>query len=77
MNLEQTVFALLSKNEQLGQENDHLKSMLSVVQENIDLRARMQSFNHDPQEGSTGIVNVFSLSLDGSQGAVQSCPCSG
>ncbi|XP_044063368.1 speriolin-like protein [Siniperca chuatsi] len=43
MDLEQTVAALLSKNQQLGQENAQLKSMLSVVKENIDLRARMQN----------------------------------
>ncbi|XP_039974744.1 speriolin-like protein [Xiphias gladius] len=47
MDLEQTIAALLSKNEQLGQENDHLKLMLNVVKENRDLRARMQSFNND------------------------------
>ncbi|XP_070690949.1 speriolin-like protein [Pempheris klunzingeri] len=53
MDLEKTVVAMLSRNEQLRQENDQLKSMLSVVQENIDLRAKMQGFSHDPLEGST------------------------
>uniref|UniRef100_A0A3B4TP99 Speriolin C-terminal domain-containing protein n=1 Tax=Seriola dumerili TaxID=41447 RepID=A0A3B4TP99_SERDU len=50
MDLEQTFGALLSKNEHLRQENDQLKSMLSVVKENIDLRARMHCFNIDTME---------------------------
>ncbi|XP_047455035.1 speriolin-like protein isoform X2 [Mugil cephalus] len=45
MDPEQTSAALRLQNEQLRQENDQLKSMLIVVKENIDLRARMQSFN--------------------------------
>ncbi|XP_035528799.1 speriolin-like protein [Morone saxatilis] len=53
MDLEETVADLLSKNEQLGQENDQLKAMLSVVKENRDLRARMQSFNYDTLEELT------------------------
>ncbi|XP_051263064.1 speriolin-like [Dicentrarchus labrax] len=53
MDLEETVADLLSKNEQLGQENDQLKAMLSVVKENRDLRARMQSFNNDTLEELT------------------------
>lgn len=59
MNMEETVAALLSENEQLGQENDHLKTMLSLVKENRDLRARMQSFNSDSLEEFTGIVGDF------------------
>ena len=66
MDLEQTVAALQSKNEQLGQENDQLKLLLDVVKENRDLRARMQSFNSDSLDELTGIVSVFSLPLDGS-----------
>ncbi|XP_078109243.1 speriolin-like protein [Sander vitreus] len=51
MDLEQTINGLLSKNEQLEQENNLLKSMFSVVQENADLwRARMHGFNNDAFE---------------------------
>ncbi|CAK6960550.1 speriolin-like protein [Scomber scombrus] len=53
MDLEKTVGVLLSKNEQLELENDQLKSMLSVVKENIDLRAKMQRFNNDSLEDLT------------------------
>ncbi|XP_071324599.1 speriolin-like protein [Trachinotus anak] len=53
MDLEQTVGALLSANEQLKQENDQLRSMLSVVKENIDLRARMQNLSNDTLEEVT------------------------
>ncbi|XP_035498720.1 speriolin-like protein isoform X2 [Scophthalmus maximus] len=53
MDLEQTFNTLLSANEQLGQENEHLKSMLSVYKENNELRARMQSFNDNTLEAST------------------------
>lgn len=59
MDSEQTVAALLSQNEQLGQENDQLKLMLSVVVENRDLRARIQSFNNDSLKGLTGNVGVL------------------
>lgn len=59
MDLEKTVDALLSKNEQLEQENDQLKSMLSVVKENIDLRAKVQRLNNDSLEDLTGIVRVY------------------
>ncbi|XP_019110710.2 speriolin-like protein [Larimichthys crocea] len=47
MDLEETVFTLQSKCEQLWQENNQLKAMLGVVRENQDLKARMQSFSHD------------------------------
>uniref|UniRef100_UPI0037E8B434 speriolin-like protein n=1 Tax=Semicossyphus pulcher TaxID=241346 RepID=UPI0037E8B434 len=50
MDLEQTVAALLSKNEQLRQENEQLKSMLSLVKENNDLRTILESFNDDSLE---------------------------
>ncbi|XP_032375590.1 speriolin-like protein isoform X1 [Etheostoma spectabile] len=51
MDLEQTINGLLSKNEQLEQENNLLKSVFNVVQENADLwRARMQGFNNDALE---------------------------
>nr|XP_019948988.1 PREDICTED: speriolin-like protein [Paralichthys olivaceus] len=53
MDLEQTANLLLSKKEQLLQENEQLKSLLSVVKENVDLRARMQSFNNDNLEASS------------------------
>lgn len=70
MDLEETVAALRSKNEQFRQENDQLKVIVGVVQENLDLRARMQSFNNDTLEELPGTVSVFFLPLDGSQGAV-------
>lgn len=59
MDLEETIRALLSNNDQLRQQNDHLRSMLSVVKENIDLRARMQSFGNSTLEELPGIVGVF------------------
>ena len=58
MDPEETIAALASKNQQLGQENYQLKAMLSIVKENIDLRARMHSFNNDTLEELTGIVGV-------------------
>ncbi|KAJ4931149.1 hypothetical protein JOQ06_025447 [Pogonophryne albipinna] len=53
MDLEQTVAVLLSKNEQLGQENHLLKSMLGLVKENVELRSKMQSSNTDTLEDIT------------------------
>ena len=55
MDLEQTVAVLLSKNEQLGQENHLLKCMLGLVKENVELRSEMQSSNTDTLEDITGI----------------------
>lgn len=59
MDPEETIRALLSNNEQLRQQNDHLRSMLSVYKENIDLRARMQSFSSSTLDELPGIVGVF------------------
>lgn len=60
MDLEETIVALLSKNGQVRQENDQLKAVLcNVVQENRDLRTRMQSFINDTLEELPGIVSVF------------------
>lgn len=59
MDLEETVFTLQSKCEQLWQENNQLKAMLGVVRENQDLKARMQSFSHDTLMDPTGILNDF------------------
>lgn len=67
MDLEETVAALLFKNEQLGQENIQLRSMLGIFKENVELKARMQASNNDSLEELTGIV--FSLPLDGNKGA--------
>ncbi|KAK5892458.1 hypothetical protein CesoFtcFv8_012835 [Champsocephalus esox] len=53
MDLEHTVAVLLSKNEQLGQENHLLKSMLGLVKENVELRSKMQSSNTDTLEDIT------------------------
>ncbi|XP_037640369.1 speriolin-like protein [Sebastes umbrosus] len=50
MHLEHTVADLLSENEQLHQDRALLKLMLSVVQENVDLRARIQSSSSDTRE---------------------------
>ncbi|XP_008283928.1 speriolin-like protein [Stegastes partitus] len=47
MDLEQTCAALHLKSDQLRQEFDELKSWLSVVKENMDLRDKMQSSNGD------------------------------
>lgn len=59
MHLEHTVADLLSENEQLHQDRALLKLMLSVVQENVDLRARIQSSSSDTREELPGIVLVF------------------
>ncbi|XP_026228626.1 speriolin-like protein isoform X2 [Anabas testudineus] len=53
MDQDQTIAALLSENERLGQENYQLKWTLSLVKENHDLRERM-SFNSDSMEELTG-----------------------
>lgn len=55
MDQDQTIAALLSENERLGQENYQLKWTLSLVKENHDLRERM-SFNSDSMEELTGIL---------------------
>lgn len=48
MELEETFVDLFSKIGQLRQENDQLKAGLcSALQENRELRAKMQSINHD------------------------------
>lgn len=58
MDLEQSI-AVLSKTEKLGQENENLKStMLSVIKENRDLKAKMNNFSRDALEELTGIGNV-------------------
>lgn len=56
MDQEETIAALLSENEKLGQENDQLKWTLSLVKENHDLRGR-RSFNNTLEE-LTGILYV-------------------
>ncbi|KAG8010120.1 Speriolin-like protein [Nibea albiflora] len=53
MDLEETVFTLQYKCEQLWQENNQLKAMLGVVRENQDLKAKMQSFSHDTLKDPT------------------------
>ena len=60
MDLEETIVALLSKNGQVREENNQLKAVLcNVVQENRDLRTRMQSFINETLEELPGIVSVF------------------
>lgn len=59
MHLDHTVADLLSENEQLHQDRALLKLMLSVVQENVDLRARIQSSSSDTREELPGILLVF------------------
>ncbi|XP_071388922.1 speriolin-like protein [Centroberyx affinis] len=54
MDLEQAHVTLLSENDTLRQENDHLKLMLGLVKENIDLRAKVQSSNSEFLKESTG-----------------------
>lgn len=67
MNLEQTVTALSTQNEQFKQENDQLKAVLGIVQENRDLRATVQGFiGADDSQGT-----VLFLPLDGSKKAIQ------
>lgn len=47
MEPEETIAALLSKSEQVAEENDHLKAVLcSVVLENRELRGRTRSSNN-------------------------------
>ncbi|XP_034434989.1 speriolin-like protein [Hippoglossus hippoglossus] len=69
MDLEQTVTVLLSENEQLGHENQLLKLLFSVVKENSELRARIQSFNIDTLGSSTGRkpTSLWKTTLDESQ----------
>lgn len=56
MNLEQTVTALSTQNEQFKQENDQLKAVLGIVQENRDLRATVQGFiGADDSQGSVSV----------------------
>ena len=52
---------LLSENKQLGQEPEQLKSLLSVINENVALRATMQILNKDNLQVSSGIVVVLLL----------------
>ncbi|KAM4581028.1 speriolin-like protein [Odontesthes bonariensis] len=53
MNLGQSSVARKAKSQQLAQENDQLKSVLNLLQENMDLRARVQSFSNDTLEELT------------------------
>ncbi|CAG6015584.1 unnamed protein product [Menidia menidia] len=46
--------ATKAKNQQLMQENDQLKSVLNLLKENMELRARMQSWNDETLEEFTG-----------------------
>lgn len=56
MNLETSVAALQAQNVQLMQENDQLTLRVSLVQENMDLKARL---SHDDTLGDfTGIVCI-------------------
>lgn len=74
MNLEQTVTALSTQNEQFKLENDQLKAVLGIVQENRDLRATVQGFiGADDSPGSA----LFSP-LGGSKTAIfHELKCSG
>ncbi|KAL7393752.1 hypothetical protein ABVT39_015532 [Epinephelus coioides] len=54
MDREHTVVALLSRNDQLVQENDVLKSVLDVIKENRDLRVRMQRPDNSAREELAG-----------------------
>lgn len=67
MNLEQTVTALSTQNEQFKQENDQLKAVLGIIQENRDLRATVQGFiSADDSQG-----NVSFPPLESSKEAIQ------
>ncbi|XP_047218057.1 speriolin-like protein [Girardinichthys multiradiatus] len=55
MNLEQFPAALQVKNDQLMHENDHLQTMVRLLQENSDLKARLQGTTDDSVAGLTGI----------------------
>lgn len=71
MNLEQTVTALSTQNEQFKQENDQLKAVLGIIQENRDLRATVQGFiGADDSQGT-----VLFLPLDGSKEAIHDFKC--
>ncbi|MEQ2232402.1 hypothetical protein ILYODFUR_010914 [Ilyodon furcidens] len=55
MNLEQFPAALQVKNDQLMHENDHLQTMVRLLQENSDLKARLQGTTDNSVAGLTGI----------------------
>ena len=59
MDLEQTVAALLTKNEQLVQENEKLNLLLCLFKENFEMRTSIQRSNNDTLEAPTGIVDVL------------------
>uniref|UniRef100_A0A3Q3ARG5 Speriolin C-terminal domain-containing protein n=1 Tax=Kryptolebias marmoratus TaxID=37003 RepID=A0A3Q3ARG5_KRYMA len=47
MDLEESAAALQAENHHLAQENDQLRTMLGLLRENVDLKARMQSRHLD------------------------------
>ena len=77
MDLEQSVTLLLSENEQLEHDNEQFKLLLSVVKENVELKARIQRSNNDTLEASTGNVFVRLCQLMTAQVRVVRELCSG
>ncbi|XP_029359625.1 speriolin-like protein [Echeneis naucrates] len=66
MDLEKTFDALLSTNEELREENGHLRSLLSLFKEHIDLTARMQSVRNNAHEEFTDrLLGEIAYQLDG------------
>uniref|UniRef100_A0A8C6NY75 Speriolin C-terminal domain-containing protein n=1 Tax=Nothobranchius furzeri TaxID=105023 RepID=A0A8C6NY75_NOTFU len=54
MSLDPSTAALQAKNVQLTQEKEQLKLMLSLLQENQDMKAKIQSFSGGPPDDFTG-----------------------
>ncbi|XP_019949889.2 speriolin-like protein [Paralichthys olivaceus] len=53
MDMEQTITVLQSQNEQLGQENEQLRFLFTVVRENSELKSRLQLLNNNTLEAPT------------------------
>lgn len=58
MDHEGSMASLISTKNQLEQDNDQLRAMLSVVKDNMDMRARVLSFSCLCEEDLAGILNV-------------------
>lgn len=58
MDLQRANMTLLSENEKLRQENEHLKLLQSLVKENVDLRAKSHVSSDDTVHEATGNINV-------------------
>uniref|UniRef100_A0A1A8I965 Spermatogenesis and centriole associated 1-like n=1 Tax=Nothobranchius kuhntae TaxID=321403 RepID=A0A1A8I965_NOTKU len=67
MSLDPSAAALQAKNEQLTQEKEQLKLMLSLLQENQDMKAKIQSFSGGPPDDFTETSNLWQKTVDEQQ----------